>query len=167
MNFFIVMALFIKIHVSKPFNRMESLKEKNRHLLEVARLMFTINVSKQFWGDAVLTAAYLINRMPSRVLQFHSPWQLLLESCPSLLLVSSLSLKVFSCTAFVHVNSNHRSKLDPRSIKYLFLGHSSTKKGYKCFSPVTKKVYITLDVTFFENQSFYSKTHIQGENLTI
>ncbi|RVW47126.1 Retrovirus-related Pol polyprotein from transposon RE1 [Vitis vinifera] len=42
-------------------------ERKNRHLLEVARsLMFSMNVPKLFWGQAVLTAAYLINRMSSR-----------------------------------------------------------------------------------------------------
>ncbi|RVW29262.1 Retrovirus-related Pol polyprotein from transposon TNT 1-94, partial [Vitis vinifera] len=42
-------------------------ERKNKHLLEVARsLMFSMNVPKLFWGQAVLTAAYLINRMPSR-----------------------------------------------------------------------------------------------------
>ncbi|RVW59858.1 Retrovirus-related Pol polyprotein from transposon RE1 [Vitis vinifera] len=42
-------------------------ERKNRHLLEVARsLMFSMHVPKLFWGQAVLTAAYLINRMPSR-----------------------------------------------------------------------------------------------------
>ena len=41
-------------------------ERKNRHILEVARsLMFSTNVPKFFWGEAVLTAAYLINRMPS------------------------------------------------------------------------------------------------------
>ena len=41
-------------------------ERKNRHLLEVVRsLMFTTRVPKFFWGEAVLTATYLINRMPS------------------------------------------------------------------------------------------------------
>lgn len=39
---------------------------KKRHILEVARaLLFTTNMKKKFWEDAVLTATYLINRMPS------------------------------------------------------------------------------------------------------
>ena len=55
-------------------------ERKNRHLLEVARsLMFTNNVPKQFWGEAVLTATYLINRMPSRTLKFNTPCQVLLK----------------------------------------------------------------------------------------
>ena len=46
-------------------------ERKNRHLLEIARsLLFASNVPKRFWGDALLTACFLINRMPSKVLQF-------------------------------------------------------------------------------------------------
>lgn len=49
-------------------------ERKNKHLLEVARsLMFTTKVLKYLWGDAILTATYLINRMPSRVLKFQTP----------------------------------------------------------------------------------------------
>jgi len=40
-------------------------ERKNRHLHEVARaLRFAMNVPKYLWGEAILTAAYLINRMP-------------------------------------------------------------------------------------------------------
>jgi transposase InsO family protein len=38
-------------------------EKKNRHLLEVARsMMISMNVPKYLWGQAVLTAAMLINR---------------------------------------------------------------------------------------------------------
>lgn len=77
-----------------------------------------------------------------------------------------MSLKVFGCIAFVHIPPYQRNKLDPKSIKYLFLRYSSKKKGYKCYSPTTWKFYNTIDVTFFQNQPFYSKTHIQMENST-
>jgi hypothetical protein len=54
-------------------------ERKNRHLLEVARsLMFQMNVPKYLWSEALLTAAYLINRMPSRILGMKSPAELLL-----------------------------------------------------------------------------------------
>ncbi|KAK0593418.1 hypothetical protein LWI29_036352 [Acer saccharum] len=143
-------------------------ERKNKHLLEVARsIMFTTNVPKHFWGEAVLTATYLINRMPSRVFKFQTPCQAILCSYPDTQIISSLPLKVFGCTAFVHIHQHHRSKLDPKAIKCLFLGYSPTKKGYKCYSPITRKFYTSMDVTFFENQSYYPKTSIQGENSAI
>ena len=41
-------------------------ERKNHHLLEVTRsLMMAANVSSKFWGDAILIATYLINRVPS------------------------------------------------------------------------------------------------------
>ena len=125
-------------------------ERKNRHLLEVARsLMFSTNVPKHFWGKAVLTAAYLINRMPSRVLKFQTPYQTLLTAFPNTKLLSDLEPKIFGCSVFVHVHQTHRSKLDPRSIKCIFIGYSSNHKGYKCYSPTTKRVYHSLDVIFF------------------
>ncbi|XP_043704538.1 uncharacterized protein LOC122654487 [Telopea speciosissima] len=49
---------------------------KNCHLLEVAHaLLFEMNVPSHFWSEAVLIAAYLINQMPTWVLQFRSPIQ--------------------------------------------------------------------------------------------
>jgi len=50
-------------------------ERKNRHLLEVARaLLFSTKVPKYLWGEAVLTAAHLINHMPSRVLNLKGPF---------------------------------------------------------------------------------------------
>ena len=51
---------------------------KNRHLVETARtLLLYSDVPFRFWGDAVLTACYLINRMPSSVLHDQIPHSLL------------------------------------------------------------------------------------------
>ncbi|RVW98707.1 Copia protein [Vitis vinifera] len=142
-------------------------ERKNRHLLEVARcLMFSSNVPNYFWGEAILTATYLINRMPSRVLTFQSPRQLFLKQFPHTHAASSdLPLKVFGCTAFVHVYPQNRSKFALRANKCIFLGYSPTQKGYKCYSPTNKRFYTTMDVSFFEHVFFYPKSHVQGESM--
>ena len=103
-------------------------KRKNRHLLDVARaLKFTMNVPKYLLGDAILTVVFLI---PSRTLTFKSPLCMLSHKFPHLnMLTNTLPLKTFGCTTFVHIHSQHRTKLDPRAIKTIFLCYSPTQKG--------------------------------------
>ena len=141
-------------------------ERKNRHLLEVARaLMFIKNVPKFYWGDAILTAAYLINHMPSRVLKGQSTVQLLSKKYPSAKIFSHLPPKIFGCVVYIHVSSQNRSKLDPRALKCIFLGYTHNQKGYKCYHPPTKKHFVTTDVTFFEHLAYYPKTDLQGERI--
>lgn len=74
-------------------------ERKNKHLLEVTRaLLFTNNVPKYLWGDALLTATYLINRMPTKILNFKTPLNVLKDSYPISKLSSDLPLKVFGFT---------------------------------------------------------------------
>lgn len=136
-------------------------ERKNRHLLEVARsLMFTMNVPKYLWGDAVLTATYLINRLPSRSINFETPLSVLSKTYPHVSPFNAIPLRTFGCTSFVH--NHNRGKLDPRAIKTVFIGYSSTQKGYRCYCPETKKTYVSCDVTFFEDTPYYSSPKFQG-----
>jgi IS30 family transposase len=69
-------------------------ERKNKHLLEVARaLCFTNKVPKYLWGEVILTATYLINRMPTRVLNFKTPLQVFTNCNPKFRLSSTLPLK--------------------------------------------------------------------------
>jgi len=78
-------------------------ERKNRHLLEVTRLlMLATNVPKQIWGEAVLSTTYLINRIPSSVLNFNTPHTVLQTTYPTSKILTSIPLKVFGCLAFVH-----------------------------------------------------------------
>ena len=136
-------------------------ERKNRHLLELARsIMFSMQVPKTYWGEAVLTAAYLINRLPTRVLGKKSPVELLTQSFS----LFPIPPKVFGCVCFVHNHSPVRKKLDPRAIKCVFLGYSPTQKGYKCYHPPSRKWYVSMDVTFDEHSSYFqpSQPSLQG-----
>ncbi|KAM2944179.1 hypothetical protein COP2_027257 [Malus domestica] len=129
-------------------------ERKNRDLLEKTRaLMLQMNVPKRFWSQGVMTAAYLINRLPSRVLGFKSPMEIIKNRK-----VDLSHLKVFGCICFVHVQLLHRDKLDPRATKCIFLGYSSTQKGYKCYNPQLKRLIVSKDVQFHETNSYYSKS---------
>lgn len=136
-------------------------ERKNNDLLEKTRsIMFQMNVPKKFWSQGVLTAAYLINRLPSRVLNFKSPYEVLKGRK-----LDISHLKVFGCVCFVHIQTVHRDKLDPKAAKCIFLGYSSTQKGYKCFNPSTRKLLVSRDVRFSESTPFFSTPDqsLQGE----
>ena len=131
-------------------------ERKNRHLIETARtLLLHSHAPFHFWADAVLTACYLINRMPSSVLQNEISHSILFPTRP----LYSLPLRVFGCTCFVHNLSPGNDKLSARSIKCIFLGYSRLQKGYKCFSPITRQCFISADVTFFESSPYFSSSN--------
>ncbi|RVW84366.1 Retrovirus-related Pol polyprotein from transposon RE2 [Vitis vinifera] len=89
-------------------------ERKNRHLVETARtLLLHSHVSFRFWGDAVLTACYLINRMPSSVLYDQIPRSLLFPDQP----LYFLPPRVFGCTCFVHILTPGQDKLSTRATK--------------------------------------------------
>ncbi|KAM1425821.1 hypothetical protein TB2_017749 [Malus domestica] len=134
-------------------------ERKNRDLLEKTRsLMLQMSVPKKFWSHGVLTAAYVINRLPSKVLKFKAPLETLNGRK-----INLSHLRVFGCVCFVHIQTLHRDKLDPRAVRCLFLGYSSVQKGYKCYDPKRRKLLVSRDVVFDEKTPFFAST--RGEDL--
>ncbi|KAM2621688.1 hypothetical protein TB2_026408 [Malus domestica] len=128
-------------------------ERKNRDLLEKTRsLMLQANLPKKFWSQAIQTAAYIINRLPSRILKFKSPCQILKGRD-----IDISHLRVFGCVCYVHIQTIHRDKLDPRAIKCAFVGYSTSQKGYKCYDSKTRKVFVSRDVRFDETHFFFQK----------
>ena len=133
-------------------------ERKNRHLLEVARsLMFARHVPAQYWSDAILTAAYLINRMPTRILDFRTPIDVLQGSSTFI-----LTPQIFVCVCYAR-NTASKSKLELRGLRCIFLGYSATQNGYKCYHPPSRRTIISMDVVFHKSNSYYSAPPLQGE----
>ena len=74
--------------------------------------------------------------------------------------------RVFGCTCFVRDVRPHVSKLDPKSLKCIFLGYSQVQKGYKCYYPSLRRDMVFAYVTFLKNAPFSpDPIHTsQGEN---
>jgi len=137
-------------------------ERKNKHLVEIARtLLLGANMPIHYWGDAILTACYLINRMSSSSLKNKVPYSILFPKEP----LFHITPRVFGCLCFVHDMCPGLDKLSARSIKCVFLGYSRLQKGYRCYSPDTKKYYMTAHVTFVEQSTFFPTTTCDSNSI--
>ncbi|KAK2378762.1 putative mitochondrial protein [Trifolium repens] len=118
----------------------------NRTLTERARsLRMQSGLPKQFWAEAVNTAAYLINRGPSVPSEHKIP-----EEVWSGKEVKLSHLRVFGCVAYVHISDQGRNKLDPKSKKCTFIGYGEDEFGYRLWDDENKKMIRSRDVIFNE-----------------
>uniref|UniRef100_A0A2N9I9C9 Uncharacterized protein n=1 Tax=Fagus sylvatica TaxID=28930 RepID=A0A2N9I9C9_FAGSY len=104
-----------------------------------------------FWGEAALTAVYIINRYSSPIVQNTTPYERLFDTIPNYSL-----LKVFGCVCFVLLQPHERTKLQPHSQLCCFLGYGLEEKGYRCYDPVAKRLRVSRHVVFLEHKMFYS-----------
>ena len=98
-----------------------------------------------FWWDAFNTAVYLINRLPTLLLNNQSPMRKLYHQEPDYSF-----LRYFGCAYFPHIRPHNKNKFDFHSLKCVFMGYSSLHKGYKCPSS-SGKIYIAYNVVFDEH----------------
>ena len=134
-------------------------------IVERVRCMLShAKLPKSYWGEALMTAVYLINLSPSYPLQGDVPNRFWYNND-----VSYDHLKVFGCKAFVHISQDERLKLDAKTRQCIFLGYGLDEFEYKLFNPIAKKVVRSRDVVFVEDQTiedivktkcrFLSKSH--------
>lgn len=90
-------------------------ERKHRHLLEVSRsLKIQNDLPDIFWGDSVLTVCYIINFLPSFVLNFVSPYERLYGTAPKI-----EHLRVLGCLCYGR-NLTQQNKFDIRSFPSVF-----------------------------------------------
>lgn len=79
--------------------------------------------------------------------------------------------RIFWCAAYVHIPKRQRCNIDPkldhRAGKCIFIGYAELQNGYRCYDPITNALHITLELSFFESESYYSEgaspSSLQGE----
>nr|GEX27893.1 putative ribonuclease H-like domain-containing protein [Tanacetum cinerariifolium] len=134
-------------------------ERKNHFLLEITcALMIESHVPKYFWPEALATATYLVNRLPTRPLGLKTPLQVLskFHKLPSIL---TLEPRVFGCSVFVHIPKMERFKIDPCAEKYVLVGYEINQHGYRCYSSSKRHIFTTMNYDFLETEYFYNIRH--------
>lgn len=93
-----------------------------------------------------MTTTYFINRCPTKLFFFKTPYERLFHYPPCY-----SHLKCFGCLPFASTLSQGRSKLAPRAEPCVFLGYPFGKKGYKLLSLISQKCFISRDVKLHED----------------
>ncbi|XP_074297866.1 uncharacterized protein LOC141628658 [Silene latifolia] len=121
-------------------------ERKHKHLLEISRaIRFSSDLPLSFWGDCVLTAAFLINRLPTPLLRNKTPYEMLFNKVPNY-----DRIRVFGCLAMVYNPVRDKDKFIPRGIPCIFIGYPLSQKGYKVYDIIQKKAFVSRDVKFHE-----------------
>lgn len=104
------------------------------------------NLPPTFWTFTFHTTTFLINRMPTTVLNFQSLFEALFHLAPNY-----LKLKIFGCLCYPYLRPYTSHKLQPRSHPCVFIGYLTEYNAYKCYDPETNKIYTSRHVVFVED----------------
>ncbi|KAL4586285.1 hypothetical protein LXL04_010921 [Taraxacum kok-saghyz] len=123
-------------------------ERRHRHIVETGlALLHYANLPLTYWSHAFQTTVYLINRLPTAILDNKSPYECLFHQQPNY-----TKLKPFGCLCYPWLRPYTTSKLQPRSAPCVFLGYSSSKSAFKCYDLETKRLYHSRHVEFIPDQ---------------
>ena len=121
-------------------------ERKHRHIVETGLTMLAhASMPLSYWAETFHTSVYLINRLPSHVLGFVSPYQCLFNRAPNYEF-----LKTFGCVCFPYLRPYNQNKLQLRSTKCVFLGYALNQHGYRCLDVSSGRVFLSKHVVFDE-----------------
>jgi hypothetical protein len=154
----------VQRYYSAPYNPQQNnvIERRNQTVVGMARaLLKQRGMSAVFWGEAVVTAVYILNRSPTKALNSRTSYETWYGH------KSAVShLWVFGCLTF-NKELGHNGKLNDRSTPGVFIGYAEGSKAYLILDPGTQRVRITRDVVFDEGLGWaWDKAVDDGSTLT-
>ena len=124
-------------------------ERRNHTLLDMIRSMMSFaDLPISFWGYALKTVAYLLNRVPTKSI-VSTPYEIWKGKKPDLKVV-----KIWGCLA--HVKRYNPDKLESRTERWKFVGYPKKTYGYYFYHLEDQNVFVAKRVVFLE------KEHILG-----
>ena len=128
-------------------------ERRNRTLLDMVRsLLIHSELPTSFWGNALETAIYVLNRVPTKSVP-KTPYELWTGRKPSV-----RHLKIWGCPA--HVKRTSADKLESKTSRCLFIGYPKDSVGYLFYDPSEQKVFCSRNARFLESD-YILDTHRQ------
>lgn len=144
---------FLKSHgiqrqVTAPYTPQQNgvSERKNRTLVDMVRCMLIEScLDIKYWGEAVLAANYINNRLPTcdGVTPFER-WNGYTASIRH--------LRPFGSVAYVHIPKHKRSKFAPKGERLILSGYSEEAKAYRFVDGRTSYLTISRDAVFVEDK---------------
>ncbi|KAM2008534.1 hypothetical protein ACFX16_003413 [Malus domestica] len=120
-------------------------ERRNQTLMNMVRsMMSSADLPVTFWGYALYTATYLLNRVPSKSVS-QTPYEIWHGRKPSL-----NHVKIWGCEAYV--KKLEATKLEARSVRCYFVGYPRETMGYEFYHPDDQKVFVARTAMFLEEQ---------------
>ncbi|XP_072758710.1 uncharacterized protein [Anoplolepis gracilipes] len=145
-------------------------ERKNRTLVDSARyLLLQFGLPPLFWAEAVHTVNYMKNCCPTKKPEKRTPHEFWKGQTPAV-----NYLRSFGCKVFCLNRALTRGKFDAKSREGIFIGYTEQSKGFRIWLPKSRKVEITRDVRFLENdlgtsdkssESFYPEDAVQDRSI--
>lgn len=107
----------------------------------------TAGLPYSFWGEALMAATYIKNRLPTRYNKETTPIELWTGIKPSV-----AHCKIYGCLAYAYMPDVKRSKLDNSASEAIMLGYATGTKGYRLLIIDTMKIIETRSAKFDETK---------------
>ena len=103
-------------------------ERKNRVLKEMVNSMLSYSgLNDGFWGEAMLTACYLLNRVPNKRNKV-TPYELWFKKTPNLNYI-----RVWGCRAVVRLPDPKHKTLGEKGVECIFIGYAEHSKAYRFY----------------------------------
>jgi hypothetical protein len=142
----------IKCHLTAPYSPQQNgvIEHRNQMVVGTARCMLKgMGVPARFWGEAVSTTVFLLNRSHTRSVEGRTPYEAWHGVKPDVKF-----LRVFGCKAHAKVTKPDMKKLDERRKPMVMVGYQPGGKAYRLYNLAMKRILVSRDVVFDEGRGW-------------
>ncbi|CAI7887741.1 unnamed protein product [Closterium sp. NIES-53] len=139
----------IKHDVTTPYTSQQNgaAERLNRTLVEVVRsLLQHSKLGSEWWGEASSLAAWIRNRLPTKVLP-KTPFKAWTGTKLNL-----SRLRTFGCLCYYHVPDPLHHKLQPKAHAAIYLGIAANERAWQVWDLGERRVVTSRDVVFNEDK---------------